>query len=98
MLKVFDMFYAVDGLALCNEEVVRGPMEDSVNVSHSNSDISSNVSRGSAHASKNFPFAEGSLFTATIWAGLEGFHLTVNGRQETSLAYMEVMLNELDAL
>ncbi|KAK4773140.1 hypothetical protein SAY87_028159 [Trapa incisa] len=79
----------VDGLALCNEEVVRGPTEENMNVSHASSEISSNVPRGSAHASENFPFAEGSLFTATIWAGLEGFHMTVNGRQETSLVYRE---------
>lgn len=84
------MFYAVDGLALCNEEVIRGSMEDNMNVSHSNGKVSSNVSRESAHSSENFPFLEGSLFTATVWAGLEGFHLTVNGRQETSLAYREV--------
>ncbi|XP_031396502.1 hydroxyproline O-galactosyltransferase GALT3 [Punica granatum] len=79
----------VDGLALCNQEVVRGPMEDNANLSHSKREISTNVSGGSAHASENFPFAEGSLFTATIWPGLEGFHLTVNGRQEASLPYRE---------
>ncbi|KAB2040264.1 hypothetical protein ES319_D02G071000v1 [Gossypium barbadense] len=56
----------VDGLGLCNEQLVRSIMEENQNVS---------VSRNP--------------FTATLWVGLEGFHMTVNGRHETSFAYRE---------
>ncbi|KAF2542555.1 hypothetical protein F2Q68_00033134 [Brassica cretica] len=38
----------------------------------------------------DFPFLRGSPFTATLWFGLEGFHMTVNGRHETSFPYREV--------
>lgn len=38
----------------------------------------------------DFPFLKGSPFTATLWFGLEGFHMTVNGRHETSFPYREV--------
>ncbi|KAG0487740.1 hypothetical protein HPP92_009835 [Vanilla planifolia] len=40
-------------------------------------------------SSINFPFTEGLPFTSTLWAGHEGFHMTVNGRHETSLMYKE---------
>lgn len=65
-------------------------MEDNLNVSHPTSDMFTNVSRESAHGSVSFPFVEGNPFTATLWVGLEGFHMTVNGRHETSFAYREV--------
>lgn len=54
------------------------------------SDIPSNISSESAHRTANFPFSEGNPFTATLWVGSEGFHMTVNGRHETSFAYREV--------
>lgn len=52
----------------------------------------SDVSGHDNHMVSNFPFLDGSLFTATIWVGVEGFHATVNGRHETSFAYREVSL------
>lgn len=79
----------VDGLVLCNEQNSRSTLEDNLNVSHPSSDMLTNVSRGSAHGSASFPFVEGNPFTATLWVGLEGFHMTVNGRHETSFAYRE---------
>lgn len=79
----------VDELVFCNEQVVRSIAEENLNASHLNSDMVTNVSRGSIHATGNFPFSEGNLFTATLWVGLEGFHMTVNGRHETSFAYRE---------
>lgn len=48
--------------------------------------------KGRAHLSGSFPIVEGEPFTATLWAGAEGFHMTVNGRHETSFAYREVSL------
>jgi hypothetical protein len=79
----------VDGLLLCNEKVVRSTMEENGNAS-SVVDVSANVSQGIAHERANFPFVEGNAFTATLWVGLEGFHMTVNGRHETSFVYREV--------
>ncbi|XWS38895.1 hypothetical protein CRYUN_Cryun18bG0002400 [Craigia yunnanensis] len=79
----------VDGLGVCNEQLVRSSMEENQNVSLTSGDASTNASQGSSHASANFPFVEGNPFTATLWVGLEGFHMTVNGRHETSFAYRE---------
>ncbi|KAI3834069.1 hypothetical protein MKX03_035865 [Papaver bracteatum] len=76
----------VDGLVLCNEQVV---IEDNINRSQPNGEKLTNVSHGSSHTSYNFPFVEGNPFTATLWVGIEGFHMTVNGRHETSFAYRE---------
>ena len=86
----------VDGLGLCNEQLVRSTMEVNQNVSVSSGDASSNASQGSGHSSANFPFVEGNPFTATLWVGLEGFHVTVNGRHETSFAYREVRCELID--
>ncbi|KAJ4843891.1 hypothetical protein Tsubulata_025941 [Turnera subulata] len=79
----------VDGLVICNEQIVRSTREEPLNASHIGSNVSANFSSGSAHVSANFPFGEGNPFTATLWAGIEGFHMTVNGRHETSFAYRE---------
>ncbi|KAJ6720903.1 BETA-13-N-ACETYLGLUCOSAMINYLTRANSFERASE [Salix viminalis] len=78
----------VDGLVLCNEKVVRSTMEENGNAS-SVGNVSVNVSQEIAHERANFPFVEGNAFTATLWVGLEGFHMTVNGRHETSFVYRE---------
>lgn len=64
-------------------------MEDNLNASNPSGDKLTNVSNGEAHASANFPFAESIPFTASLWTGVEGFHMTVNGRHETSFAYRE---------
>lgn len=37
-----------------------------------------------------YPFAEGKLFVLTISAGLEGYHITVDGRHVTSFPYRTV--------
>ncbi|CAB4262480.1 unnamed protein product [Prunus armeniaca] len=79
----------VDGLVLCNEQAVRSSLEENLNLSQPSSDMLTNVSRGGAYGSANFPFVEGNPFTTTLWVGLEGFHMTVNGRHETSFAYRE---------
>lgn len=86
----------VDGLVLCNEQVVRSSLDESLNVSQPSSDMFTNVSRVSAHGDANFPFIEGNPFTATLWVGVEGFHMTVNGRHETSFAYREVRYEFMD--
>ncbi|EOY06836.1 Beta-1,3-galactosyltransferase 16 isoform 1 [Theobroma cacao] len=79
----------VDRLGLCNEQLVRSLMEENQNVSLSSGNALTNASQARSHASANFPFIEGNPFTATLWVGLEGFHMTVNGRHETSFAYRE---------
>lgn len=49
----------------------------------------SEATKGSAILSST-TFVEGHPFAATLWAGMEGFHMTVNGRHETSYLYREV--------
>ncbi|KAK1407963.1 hypothetical protein QVD17_39591 [Tagetes erecta] len=70
----------VDGLVKCNEQLTRSSNEEKSNASNVNDHN---------HVGSNFPFLDGSLFTATIWVGEEGFYATVNGRHETSFAYRE---------
>lgn len=45
--------------------------------------------KGRARFSGSFSFVNGEPFTATVWAGAEGFHMTINGRHETSFTYRE---------
>ncbi|EEE54468.1 hypothetical protein OsJ_01566 [Oryza sativa Japonica Group] len=45
--------------------------------------------KGRANFGGSFSIIEGEPFTATLWAGAEGFHMTVNGRHDTSFAYRE---------
>lgn len=75
--------FVVDELPLCNQHTDRNriALEESPN-----GDATMEMSLGNA----NFPFLRGSPFTATLWFGLQGFHMTVNGRHETSFAYREV--------
>ncbi|CAK8563846.1 unnamed protein product [Lathyrus sativus] len=81
--------HKVDELVLCNVQAVRNNDEENVNVGQPTSGIPSNISSESTHRTGNFPFSEGNPFTATLWVGSEGFHMTVNGRHETSFAYRE---------
>ena len=37
-----------------------------------------------------YPFAEGRLFVLTVSAGLEGYHINVDGRHVTSFPYRTV--------
>ncbi|RAL38608.1 hypothetical protein DM860_002586 [Cuscuta australis] len=76
----------VDGLATCNAKVIRSNPDWPVSNGEM-SDASNGTEQGRSH--DYFPFAEGVLFTSTLWAGSEGFHMTVNGRHETSFAYRE---------
>ncbi|XP_039127925.1 hydroxyproline O-galactosyltransferase GALT3 [Dioscorea cayenensis subsp. rotundata] len=75
----------VDELVRCNEGNGESVMQEKINVSVT----PSRTSKGSARMSDNMPFVEGHPFSATLWTGMEGFHLTVNGRHETSFAYRE---------
>ncbi|XP_010276521.1 PREDICTED: hydroxyproline O-galactosyltransferase GALT3 [Nelumbo nucifera] len=77
----------VDGLISCNEQVMGTVLKENLNGSQPSS--KTNTSGGSTHITFNFPFVEGNPFTATLWVGPEGFHMTVNGRHETSFAYRE---------
>ncbi|CAJ1940751.1 unnamed protein product [Sphenostylis stenocarpa] len=81
----------VDGLVLCNVQAIRSNTKGNVNFGQAARDIPSNISSESAHRNAIFPFAEGNPFTSTLWVGSEGFHMTVNGRHETSFAYREVL-------
>lgn len=93
------LFISVDGLVKCNEQLTRSTMDENSNFKHLSVNKSTNASdvNDHNHVGSNFPFIDGSLFTATIWAGEEGFHATVNGRHETSFAYREVRYDEFQA-
>lgn len=80
----------VDGLVFCNVQVARSSNEENQSVGKPATDRTANISGESAHRTANFPFTEGNPFTATLWVGSEGFHMTVNGRHETSFAFREV--------
>lgn len=82
-------YIQVDGLASCYEQLIRSAMEENKNISHPVGEKQINNSVAHAHVRANFPFSEGSPFTATLWASLEGFHMTVNGRHETAFKYRE---------
>lgn len=75
--------------------MIHGTTENSLNTSHPANRKLSNVSEGSNHESSTFHFVEGNPFTATLWAGDEGFHMTVNGRHETSYVYRQVSVSAL---
>ncbi|KAL6850323.1 hypothetical protein ACP4OV_020950 [Aristida adscensionis] len=83
---------AIDGLVRCNEKAVASAIQDS---NHTLMNVTGNQleddkrSKGHAHLSDSFAIVEGEPFTATLWAGVEGFHMTVNGKHETSFAYRE---------
>ncbi|XP_057806120.1 LOW QUALITY PROTEIN: hydroxyproline O-galactosyltransferase GALT3-like [Salvia miltiorrhiza] len=79
----------VDGLVKCNTQIIRKTADESANTTHPTNRKLANVSEGSTHVSSAFQFVEGNPFIATFWAGVEGFHTTVNGRHETSFAYRE---------
>ncbi|KAK9139106.1 hypothetical protein Scep_008787 [Stephania cephalantha] len=78
----------VDGLVQCNQQAVSTFPQEKLNKTVP-SDTVFKGRKGSSHASFNFPFTEGNPFTTTLWVGREGFHMTVNGRHETSFAYRE---------
>ncbi|KAJ0244405.1 Hydroxyproline O-galactosyltransferase GALT3 [Hirschfeldia incana] len=66
----------VDEFPVCNEQTSRITLEESSNEEDAMMD--------------DFPFLRGNPFTATLWFGLQGFHMTVNGRHETSFPYREL--------
>ncbi|KAG6513267.1 hypothetical protein ZIOFF_023580 [Zingiber officinale] len=79
----------VDGLVRCNEQLAESMISKTSNGSLSNNSKPHEPSKRSSQLSSGFPFIEGLPFTATLWAGMEGLHMTVNGRHETSFAYRE---------
>ncbi|KAM3406763.1 hypothetical protein ACQJBY_000684 [Aegilops geniculata] len=82
----------VDTLVRCNQQVsvnnIQGSSNTTQNVSANQPEDEKRL-KGRAHFSGSSTIVEGEPFTATLWAGAEGFHLTVNGRHETSFAYRE---------
>ncbi|XP_020594595.1 hydroxyproline O-galactosyltransferase GALT3-like, partial [Phalaenopsis equestris] len=72
----------VDELVRCNVHSGESITEDR----HNGSDVDG---KKSSRLSINFPFTVGHAFTSNLWAGIDGFHMTVNGRHETSFMYKE---------
>lgn len=75
----------------CNQQQTESiSTQESVNGSEAISNEQSKRLTRRSHSTAGFPFVEGHPFTATLWNGIEGFHMTVNGRHETSYRYREV--------
>ncbi|EMS49060.1 putative beta-1,3-galactosyltransferase 16 [Triticum urartu] len=89
---LLNLFNPVDALVRCNQQVsvnnIQGSSNTTQNVSANQLEDEKRL-KGRAHFSGSTAIVEGEPFTATLWAGAEGFHLTVNGRHETSFAYRE---------
>lgn len=83
----------MDGLAYCNGKVGTRIIQENnntvVNVTRNQLEDGQGP-KGHDQLSGSFSIVEGEAFTVTLWAGVEGFHMTVNGRHETSFAYREV--------
>uniref|UniRef100_A0ACD5VV39 Uncharacterized protein n=1 Tax=Avena sativa TaxID=4498 RepID=A0ACD5VV39_AVESA len=82
----------IDGLVRCNQQVGTNAIQGSNNITQNitaNKPEDEKEPKGRAHFSGSFSIVEGEPFAATLWAGAEGFHMTVNGRHETSFAYRE---------
>lgn len=79
----------VDGLIRCNEQLGESATEENLNGNLTDSKKPVHPTKRNPHLSSNPPFMEGHPFAATLWAGVEGFHLTVNGRHETSYLHRE---------
>lgn len=77
----------------CNQQQTESLItQEIVNGSEAISNEQSKRQVKRSHLTAGFPFVEGHPFTATLWNGVEGFHMTVNGRHETSYRYREVGL------
>ncbi|CAM0881128.1 unnamed protein product [Alopecurus aequalis] len=82
----------VDGLVRCNQQVGTNVIQGSDNTTQNvtaNQPEDDKRPKGRARFSGSFSVVEGEPFTVTVWAGAEGFHMTVNGRHETSFTYRE---------
>ena len=83
----------MDGLVQCNEKVGERIVQENNNIVVNltgNQPEDWQSPRGHGQLSGSFSIVEGEPFTVILWAGVEGFHMTVNGRHETSFAYREV--------
>lgn len=70
----------VDGLDTCTEQVGKAVMRKN-----------STTLKGPMVGNNKswFPFMNGLPFAATLWAGWEGFHMTVNGKHVSSFEYRQ---------
>jgi hypothetical protein len=83
----------VDGLVRCNEKVGASIIqENNSTMINATGNQPGDGQRAKEHSqlSGSFSIVEGEPFTLTLWAGVEGFHITVNGQHETSFVYREV--------
>jgi len=74
----------VDGLVRCNEKVGASIIPENnntmVNIT-GNQPEDGQKPKDRSQLSGSFSIVVGEPFTVTVWAGVEGFHMTVNGRQ-----------------
>jgi hydroxyproline O-galactosyltransferase 2/3/4/5/6 len=75
----------------CNQQQTESTTtQESMNGTEAGSNEQSKRLTRRSHLTAGFPFVEDHPFTATLWNGVDGFHMTVNGRHETSYWYREV--------
>lgn len=85
----FNVFWTVDGFSKC-EKWVRSDNVDS-KASKRTSWLQRFIGRAKKPAMTwPFPFSEGRLFSLTLRAGVEGYHINVGGRHITSFPYRPV--------
>ncbi|XP_024518666.1 beta-1,3-galactosyltransferase GALT1 [Selaginella moellendorffii] len=79
----------VDGLAMCAPQV--GIRDSPANANASSSPPSKWPGGITQQHGKKpwFPYADGHPFAATVWAGWDGFHVTVDGKHVTSFEYRQ---------
>lgn len=82
--------FTVDGLRICNTDVGQNITRES----------GRRPWKGLNQRSTNvwFPFVEGFPFVATISAGWDGYHVSVNGKHITAFKYRQVYLNSQSVL
>lgn len=89
MQLFFFVLIAVDDLVTCNQQI-GGTINKDRNKSLVDARGNLTIAKQGTATSLNFPFVDGNPFAATLWVGREGFHMTVNGRHETSFAFRTV--------
>ncbi|KAG6476138.1 hydroxyproline O-galactosyltransferase GALT6-like isoform X1 [Zingiber officinale] len=75
----------VDGLVKCEEWIQ--DVDNKVKKSKMASWFNTLIGSTKNSLDRPYPFVEGNLFVLTLTAGLEGFHVNVDGRHVTSFAY-----------
>lgn len=83
----------MDELDKCNQFV--GDYRNQTNSRHLNGSSHPPLVQQEPKRRKFFPFNQGRLFVATMRVGLDGIHMTVDGKHISSFAYRDVSYIEI---